>query len=172
MNEPERRERLLEPLRMALKLEQEGRRYFREAADSAESQQARQTFEFLAAEENKHIERINEFYQSIKDTGGTEPASIDTQGLEQRLTLFNDELAKLRSEVKPTMSDIEAYRVALKFENGAEQLYARQMEETDNPHAREFFAWLIREEGVHTSVLESCLQFAEDPAAWFRERGK
>ena len=65
---------------MALKLEQEGRRYFREAADSAESQQARQTFEFLAAEENKHIERINEFYQSIKDTGGTEPACFGDFG--------------------------------------------------------------------------------------------
>jgi len=173
MTEPERRERLLEPLKMALKLEQEGRRYFKEAADSAESLQARQTFEFLAAEENKHIERINEFYQSIKDTGGTEPAPIDTaEGTEQRLGAFNDELAKLKSEVKPTTSDIEAYRVALRFENGAEQLYARQLEETDNPHVREFFAWLIQEEGIHARVLKSCLRFAEDPAGWFKERGK
>jgi rubrerythrin len=163
-------EHILEPLRMAIQLEQEGRKFFLEAARSVQSKFAQQTFEFLAAEENKHIERIKEFYESIEQPAGKEPPAFDEQDADRRLRAFNERLVHLKEEIEPTASDVEAYRLALKFENGAEELYARQLKESQDPVVKKFYRWLVREEEMHSRLLRSCLEFAEDPAGWFQKQ--
>lgn len=161
---------LLEPLKVALQLETEGKRFFSEAAATVTGKAARQTFEFLASEEDKHIQRIEEFYRSLEQSGGLDMLDIGDSDADLRLVAFNDRLSELRNEIKPTLSDIEAYRTALKFENGAEDFYAQQVAKSDNPRIKKFYSWLIHEESMHAKVLNSCLQFAEDPAAWFQQR--
>ncbi len=162
---------LLGPLKTAIKLEIEGKRLFAEAAGKVTGRYARQTFEFLLAEEDKHVSRIREFYESIEESGLIEPIALDDREAQRNLDSFNDKLAEFRHEIKPTVSDIEAYRFALKFENNSSDFYAEKMHEADNPHVKAFYRWLIGEEEMHARLLESCLKFAEDPAAWFEERG-
>lgn len=161
---------ILEPLKTALQLEIEGRGFFAEAAQKVTGRQARQTFEFLAAEEDKHIEHIRKFYESIKQGDVTLPVGLDDTDAERNLAAFNEKLAELKDELKPTLTDIEAYEYALKFENGAEDFYREKMNETDNPEVKKFYRWLIGEEELHSKVLESCLKFARDPAGWFKDR--
>jgi rubrerythrin len=55
------------------------------------------------------------------------------------------------------VSNIEAYRLALKFENGAEKFYAQKITETDNSKIKKFYHWLIEEEKMHSCLLRSCL---------------
>lgn len=163
---------LLEPLKVALHLEQEGKRFFAEAASTVTGKAAKRTFEFLAAEEDKHIRRIEEFYHSLEQSGGAEVLETPDSDADHRLEAFNDRLAELRNEIRPTLSDIEAYKTALKFENGAEDFYAEQVAKSDNPKIKKFYAWLIHEESMHAKVLNSCVRFAEDPAAWFTDRSQ
>lgn len=161
---------LLGPLKVALQLEQEGKRFFADAAATVTGKAAKQTFEFLAAEEDKHIRRIQEFYQSLEESDGENALDTEDSDADQRLVDFNDRMAELRHEIKPSLSDIEAYKTALKFENGAEDFYAEQVARSANPKIKRFYTWLIHEESMHAKVLNSCLQFAADPAAWFSER--
>lgn len=163
---------MLEPLKVALRLEQEGKRFFAEAASAVKGKAAKQTFEFLAAEEDKHIRRIEELYRSLEESDGHEALVTEDSDADQRFVAFNDRLAELRNEIKPTISDIEAYQTALKFENGAEDFYVEQLAKSTNPKIKKFYSWLIHEESMHAKVLHSCLRFAEDPATWFHERGK
>jgi rubrerythrin len=161
---------LLEPLRVALRLEAEGKKFFAEAALRVTSKSARQTFEFLAGEEDKHILRIQEFYRSLEDSGGERIPETEASDAERRLVAFNDNLAQWRDEITPSLSDLEAYGTALKFENGTEDFYAKQVAESDNPNIKKFYTWLIHEEAMHARVLKSCVQFVEDPATWFKNR--
>ena len=163
-------ENVLGPLRVALRLEQEGKQFFAEAATTVTGKAARQTFEFLAAEEDKHIRRIQDFYRSLEQSGGKEIPESDESDADARLAGFDDRMAELRDEIRPTLSDVDAYRMALKFENGAEDFYARQVAESADSRIQKFYVWLINEESMHARVLNSCIQFAEDPAAWFRSR--
>lgn len=169
-NDSTRNADLLEPLSIALKLEQEGREFFRQAAEKFESELAKQTFEFLAGEEDKHIERIEEYYHSIEQTGETGLPRLRKEATQERLNEFESRMALLRDGIKPTASDIDAYEYALKFENGAEEFYAKCLAESSDPHIKSFYKWIIQEEEVHSRILESCLLFARDPAAWFKER--
>jgi len=165
-------EALLEPLLIALGMEEEGKRLFLEACERASGRHARRTFEFLAAEEDHHIAQIKSFYESIRQSGGSEPPDVDETSADRRLAEFEDKLGELRHELKPTMSDAEAFRFALKFENGAEDYYRQKIAESDNPNVQRFYRWLIGEEEMHSRLLKSCLEFAEDPAAWFHKRSR
>jgi rubrerythrin len=160
---------ILEPLKVALALEEEGRKFFAEAAARVRNAHARQTLEFLAAEETKHIERIKEFHRSI-ESGTEAPKIAPSESISQRVMAFNDHLATLRAEIHASASDVEAYTMAVKFENGAADFYRQQMEASSEPPVRAFYQWLIEEESLHSEVLSSCLLFIQDPTGWFRQR--
>ena len=115
---------ILEPLRMALRLEEEGRKFFADAAAQVRNPHARQTLAFLADEESKHIERIKDFSRSI-EAGMAAPPISASESIEQRVKSFNDHLATLRADMGPTASDVEAYTMAVKFENGAADFLAQ-----------------------------------------------
>ncbi len=167
MNIDDTTKTMLEPFLIALKLEREGKAFFQKAAAEVTSRLAKQTFEFLAAEEDKHIAHIERFYNSLKISQFEDLPDTADSDADERLAAFNHRLAKIRDEYSPTASDVEAYRLALDFENGAEEFYAEKMAEASNPRVRKLYRWLIDEETMHARLLKSCLDFAEDPAAWF-----
>ena len=160
---------ILEPLKVALRLEEEGRKFFAESAASVVNLHARQTLEFLAAEEGKHIERIREFYRTV-ESGLKSPAIPDQESVEVRIKAFDAKLASLRNQLKPSASDVEAYTLAMRFENGAAEFYQQQADSCSVPEIKAFYQWLVEEESLHSEVLNSCLLFIDDPARWFRER--
>ena len=161
-------QRLLEPFDIALKLEQEGKRVFTEAAASTSSRLAKQTFEFLAGEEDRHIEKILRFRESIEATGGADYPDTEDSNADAKLKSFNNRLAELRKDLESSESDAEAYRNAMQLENGAEEFYEEKMTEATDVRVKRFYKWLIDEEKMHARLLKSCLTFVEDPEAWFR----
>ena len=163
---------LLEPFRIALTLEQEGRKLFTEAAAKTSSKLARETFEYLAREEDKHIERIERFFDAMKRSGGEELPDTEDSKADEKLESFNLMLEGLKDAYESTSSDIEAYQMALEFESNTEDFYEKKLQESDDPKIRRFYEWLIEEETMHSRLLKSCLRFVEDPAEWFRWRKK
>lgn len=168
----EDRKTILEPLQTAIRLEEEGRQFFQEAAQRVGTGIARKTLEFLAEEETNHIRRIREYYHTLAETTESVDPGVDESDADRRFAGFQERLALLKDEVEPTASDLEAYRTALKFENGAEDFYREKMNETDDAHIRTFYRWLINEEEMHARVLQSCIEFVENPAEWFRKHEK
>ncbi len=159
---------VLEPLSLALRLEKEGKQFFLDAAGSTRSKIARQTFEFLAKEEDKHIYHIQRMYESVEGSQGRDLPDTGNSDAERKLAEFNSRLAKLRDEFKGSSDDTTAYNMALKFENGAEEFYDKMMNESADPRVKKFYQWLIEEESMHSRLLKSCLKFVEDPAVWFK----
>jgi rubrerythrin len=170
MNHPNGIENLSEPLTVALAMEQEGKKLFTEAAGKTAGKLARRTFQFLAAEEDKHIERIEKFYMALVQSSGSQLPDTEKSTAEDRLESFNLMLESIRDEYQATSSDVEAYRMALAFETGAEHFYEQMGSESENIAVKRFYQWLIEEESMHSRLLRSCLRFVEDPAEWFRRR--
>lgn len=172
MNNRENQNNLIEPLKIALNLEHEGKQMFIRAAEETQSKLAKQTFEFLAAEEDRHIANIERFYRSIEGSVGENIPEIEDSDANEKLESFNLKLESIKDDFKTTSSDIEAYQLALKFENGAEEFYQEKFEEATDPKIKKFYKWLIDEESMHSRLLNSCLKFVEDPTEWFRIRKK
>ena len=165
-------EEILEPLEIAISLEKKGKEMFLQAANDTKSKLARQTFEFLAAEEDKHIENIEKFYNGLKDSNGKIIPDVEDSTANKRLEEFNLKLESIKDEFKGTATDLEAYRMGLEFESGAEDFYAKKLGETENPNIQKIYRWLIVEESMHSRLINSCIKFVEDPASWFKSRSK
>lgn len=163
---------LLEPFRIALTLEKEGKQLFTSSAARTTSKLAKETFDYLAKEEDKHIERIERFYEAMRQSGGKDLPETEESTADEKLESFNLMLEGLKDAYQSTSSDVEAYRMALEFESGTEDFYEQKLKESDNPKIRRFYQWLIEEETMHSRLLKSCLRFVEDPAEWFRWRKK
>jgi rubrerythrin len=161
-------QQLLEPFDIALRLEQEGKKVFEEAAATTTSRLAKQTFEFLAGEEDRHIEKILRFRDSIEASGMANLPETEDSDADEKLKSFNQRLAGLREELGSSESDADAYRRAMDLENGAEEFYAEKMNEASDQRVKRFYKWLIDEEKMHARLLKSCLNFVEDPEEWFR----
>lgn len=172
MNDDKFQNQLLEPLKIALKLELEGKRLFEEAAQNTSSKLAKQTFEFLAKEENRHIKKIEDFYKSLELSGGKDIPDIEDSKAEDKFEEFNKMLEVIKDEFKSTDTDVEAYKLALKFENGAEEFYEKKKNETIDKGIIKFYQWLFEEESMHSRLIKSCLQFVENPTEWFQKRKK
>ncbi len=172
MTDKPRPPQFLEPFLIALKLEHEGRELFLTAARTTKSNLARQTFEFLAREEDKHIEKIEKFYKVLELSDGGDYPDIEDSEAEEKLESFNKRLEAIKDDYQVTSSDIEAYEMALRFESGTEEFYEEKLREVDNPKIKRFYKWLIDEEEMHTRLLKSCLRFVEDPVEWFKKRSK
>ena len=170
MTAPNRNEDYLEPYQVALRLEKEGQKFFLDSAKKTTSALARKTFEFLAAEEDKHIEVITRFYKSLTDSDGKDPMDVGDSAAEARLESFLLRVEEMGEEYRAADSDSEAYRIALEFENGAEDFYQKMLDEAVEPRVKKFYAWLIAEEAMHSRLINSCLKFVEDPVEWFRKR--
>jgi len=160
----------MEPYRIALEMEREGKELFLEAARTTRSDLARQTFEFLAKEEDRHVAQIEKFYRAMEKSDGRDVPHMNDSNADERLEEFNKRLEAMREDFVATESDIEAYQAALKFETGAEEFYQEMLERSDNPGIKRFYRWLIDEESMHSRLINSCLKFVEDPAEWFRRR--
>lgn len=161
---------LLESFKLALKLEQDGKAFFLKAAADTQSRLARQTFQYLASEEDRHIKTIESFIDSLSIPGEELTTEVEDIRADQKLEDFNARLDKMQAEFKPAASDIEAYEYALKFEDGAEDFYQEILNETSHPQVKKFYRWLIAEEKMHSRLLKSCLRFVQDPAGWFSKR--
>ena len=170
MNDKNKKNELLEPLIVALNLEKEGKQLFLKAAAETDSKLARQTFEFLAKEEDHHIANIEEFYKSLESTIDADIMEVEDSNADEKLELFNKKLESLVDGFSPTKTDVDAYKLALQFENGAEEYYQELYDKATNPKVKKFYKWLIIEETMHSRLINSCLKFVEDPAEWFKSR--
>ena len=161
------KEKILDPFRIALRIEIEGKRFLLSAAASAQHSVARRTFEYLASEEDTHAAKIQLMYQAIAETGDSIDAETDEREASHKIQRFNERLADLKDTVRATAGDIEAYKAALAMEQDTEDFYHEKIKETDDENIKRIYRYLIAEERAHSVMLESCLRFLEDPAAWF-----
>lgn len=172
MTDKKQHQELIDTLSIALKLEEEGKALFLQAALKTKSKLAKQTFEFLAKEEDKHIASIKLFYDTLVDSDMSQFPDIKDSNADDKLESFNLKLESIREDFKPTITDIEAYHLALKFENGAEEFYKEKLENAVDPQIKKFYKWLVTEETMHSRLINSCLKFVENPTEWFQKRKK
>ncbi len=165
----EEKEKILEPFRIALKIEREGKKFLLEAAARSEHPAAKRTFEYLASQEDNHAEKIQKMYQAIADTGESIPMEEDAETPEEKIMGFNRRLAELKDDGRASAGDIEAYKTALEMEEDTEEFYRQKISETADENIRRIYEYFINEESAHSVMLRSCLDFMEDPASWFKE---
>ena len=139
-------------LEEAIRFEADGREFFLQAAEKAETYFTKSIFKVLAEEELSHIQRVKEVHRrclsSEKDI--FLPPGSHTKHLEN---IFQQARKEMDQKRLMKTGELEAVRLALQLEIKGHEFYNRLAQEATGESEKAFYHQLAEEESVHFSVL-------------------
>ncbi len=155
--------KISDALGIAVQMEQEGQRFYAEAAEKMTHPFGRRMFLSLAKDEQRH-ERV--FRQMAREEGVRpgEMDEINQEGPIKRIRAIFREAAK--DAISPGADDVEAIKAAMKLEEAAYQFYSETAESSDNATERSVLEKIALEENEHFRILDDTLLYLTDPAEW------
>lgn len=163
----------LEAFKQAIKMEQDGKSFYEKSGEKAESIMAKRVFKELAEAEDKHIIKLTQIYQSLKDNGNWPDLALKREAAETIPNIFSAALENIDEKVKGSTTDIDALKMAAKLENDGIKFYQSRSETTEDTFEKKFFMLLAKEESEHFITLLDSIEYLEDPQGYFSqlERG-
>lgn len=157
---------ILNDLKSAIQMEQDGKKFYEEAAQKAKSQGAAEIFNYLAKSEVYHIVRIEEVYEALeKDPNWTE-TMCEFKPPAQDPNIFSAALAKGGMGAGDA-DDIKALEVGIKMETQSIEFYQRLAKQSQDDKERRFLLSLVNEERGHYNNLIDYRNYLIDPADWY-----
>ena len=141
----------------AIKLEEDGRKFYLDSAAKTTSDLVRKMFESLAADETDHIDWIHTLAPGVESS------------LEANRALY----AKLQGifagapEAGGAESDSAAIDVAIGMEEKSAAAYAEWAAEGGSEEIRKLGAVLVGQERFHRQLLENMKEYLKSPGDWF-----
>lgn len=140
----------LEILKQAILLEKRGKAFYQNVAERTENRAARDVFEMMAAEEQKHIDTLSEQFKAYRKEKKFIPGSHDSESSSVASKVLTDEI---KEKISASGFEAAAISAAILMEERAIKLYSESMENTSDPEAKALFEWLTRWEREHLGLL-------------------
>ena len=151
-------------LNMALRIEQNGYRFYRRAAEETANPKAQEFFRALAEDEVAHERILSRRLEALERDGAWVPvdaaewsASVPIAGAE---AIFSPE--RVPDTVSDYTSELSALRMAYLIEKNAVEFYSKAARETDDGAARAMYEDLADWERDHQRILEREYRFLAD----------
>ena len=143
-------EKVVEVLKKAILLEQQGMSFYSRVAEQTRSEAVRNIFSIMAGEEKKHMEALTSQYKKYKESGSF--------SLKESLGEPNDFIEEVLSEKVKSEIDAAGYEAAsisaaIGMENAAIELYSARAREAEDPDEKKLYQELATWEKTHVSFL-------------------
>lgn len=169
---PEKSERSLQMLAIALEMEAKGQDYYQKAMDSCGNHIGREVFKMLRDYEVQHVARIKAIYDSLK-SGRPWSAQLASFEIPESLgTLFRSVADRQPEHCAIGTGDVEALNVGIDFEQASVRFYTEQLALADDPLEKRFLDLMINEERQHLQILTDMRYYYEDPESWYLEKDR
>jgi rubrerythrin len=153
-----------EVINTAIKLENDGIKFYKDIASKTHNELTRKMFESLADDELKHIEWISNQAPDVKTSGEF------NQKLYSRLKkIFAEPSEKIKDAARATDDDIKAIDIAINMEIQTQDEYLRFSDETEDPDIEELFTILADIERFHADILQNSKEYLDSPHDWFMQ---
>ncbi len=147
---------VLRAIETAVQIEKEGLAFYTEAAGQTDDPRSKRIFHALAKDEAAHLELFEDARQALLDRGNwpspQEVAAI-SPGQFDHPPIFRSEREGGATEGPERLSDV--LRRGVQAEEASIAFYSKQMDGSDDPHARAMYAYLIEQEQVHRAILQT-----------------
>jgi len=145
--------RIVEGLRRAMHAENEGRHFYLMAAGSTGDAAGRETFEEMAAEEQRHFEFLKAQLRSLADSGRLD-ATLDpgaAPSFRGDHPIFSAEILR---RVGDAHYEMTALAIGIQLERSAVDFYRGEAAAVSDPIAKSFYEKLATWEQGHLAALQ------------------
>lgn len=143
----------LDVLKKALKLEQDGRAFYVQAAERTVDPKGKAMFASLADDEVKHAGMIERQIAALTEGKDWVPIDLVAQNVDLEPSLFPQGREAFEKAVAADSNELEALAFALKIENDSYELYAKMAVMADDLNARQMYTYLAGAERTHFNLL-------------------
>ena len=145
--------------KFAMQMELDGRHFYLDLAKKTENAGIKSVLTMMAESEAKHYNVILDMQKNDK----TE-YSKDAEALTKIKNIFTK--MKEEKEIDLDVSQVEFYKKALEIEANSEKFYLERADEEKDPHRKEIFLTLAKEEKGHCILLENIVNLVSQPDSW------
>jgi rubrerythrin len=159
--------RAIEVLQSAVRMEVEGKEFYRKAGERSNNRLAKELFQQLAGEEDVHRKKFEEIYAVLKrgkDWPDVRPPSEKGKKLK---SLFAEATRALGTKTEVGESELEAIKIAMDMEIQSYDFYRSRSNESTLLVEKRFYEALAGEERGHHLALLDSYEYLRDPAGWF-----
>ncbi len=144
----------------AMKMEQDGEKFYRDLAGRTTNTGLKQIFTYLADEEVKH-------YSLFKGLFEGQPADYEsTDILSDSKNIFAQMKESGTVDVTNDVSQLEAYKQALEWEKKAYEFFEEKAAEATDPKEKKFLETIAKEERRHYRLIDTIIEFIGQPERW------
>lgn len=143
-------------LRNAIQMEMEGKDFFERAASRMKHKRAKEMFEGLIKQEQRHIEILGKEFERLtqgKRWMSLEEAEALPSGM-PRVSVFKGPALR-RVRLPEDAGELEALKIGIDVEQKSIEYYREAKERISNKKAKEVFGWLVNEESGHLTILNA-----------------
>ncbi|MFP4457431.1 MAG: ferritin-like domain-containing protein [Clostridia bacterium] len=150
------------PLEFAIKLEENGEKYYREQAEKYKGTEIENIFLTLADDEFYHAEIIRQ--KQSKEVYDL----TDTKVLDESKDIFAN-ADDFDEEVFSQPKQIDALRQALKKEQESIDLYQEMYDDTIEKDEKKLYSFLVKEEKKHYKVINEIIELHRHAEEWVED---
>ena len=143
----------------AMQMELDGRHFYLDLANKTDNAGIKGILTMMAESEAKHYNVILDMQKNDKTEYST-----DTDVLTKIKNIFVK--MKEGKEIDLDVSQVEFYKKALEVETNSEKFYMERADEEKDPHRKEIFLTLAKEEKSHCVLLENLVNLVSQPDNW------
>lgn len=154
-----------EAIRMAIDLEKNGRKFYTEAVDKAETESGKKIFKMLAHEEVLHLVT----FQKMLDQMGTESnwrELIKDYPKARQVPVFGEK-APASKVAKARTDEIAALRIAMKNEKEAIDFFDKIAHLATDETTQKVFEFVKEQEVYHYDLIQAELDSITNTGFWF-----
>jgi len=143
----------------AMQMELDGRHFYLDLAEKTNNTGIKSILTMMAESEAKHYNVILSMQKNDKTQ-----YSADTEVLTNVKNIFMR--MKEEKDIDVDVSQVEFYKKALEVETNSEKFYLERADEEKDPHRKEIFLTLAKEEKDHCVLLENMVNLVSQPDNW------
>lgn len=149
----------MDTLELALSLELDLEKYYREQAEKNKDNSLHVVFSMLAKEEEKHADIL------MKHADKFDLPVQDDNILVEARKLFK-QLGDFKSEIQNIPSQLESYRMGLEMELKSLHFYKSLAENATEEKVKITYQYLIKQEDIHCVIMEELVKLTTRPEEW------
>ena len=149
----------------AMKMEEDGRKFYLEHAATAPSPELKKILEELAEDERKHYEIFKALSEGL-------PAEYEEAKKTKILQSVKNVFESLRAEKKEYTFAAEAQKIweqAREVEEKAEKFYREKANEVDDDKQKNILNRIADEEHKHWMTIDNVIKFLDRPQHWLED---
>jgi rubrerythrin len=159
----------IKAVQFAIQMEIDGKEYYTRASQNSDNRVGKELFEWLAGEEDKHRQKFEAIYGSLKSEKAWPEVDIQSRKGDILNTFFSEAMKAAGTTVKPAGTELDTIAKAMEMENKTEKYYRSHGEEATYDAERKLYTALAAEEKGHYLTLVDYREYLIDPAGWFRK---